>query len=93
VKRTLLKSKAFIRSAKKYIKKSPNMIEDIKETLELLSEDAFHPSLKTHKLKGILEGSWACSVGYDLRIVFEFVLHQDAEAILLEDIGTHDDVY
>jgi addiction module RelE/StbE family toxin len=93
VKRTLLKSKAFIRSAKKYIKKSPNMIEDIKETLELLSEDAFHPSLKTHKLKGILEGSWACSVGYDLRIVFEFVQHQDAEAILLEDIGTHDDVY
>ena len=93
MKRTLLKSKAFIRSAKKYIKKSPNMIEDIKETLELLSEDAFHPSLKTHKLKGILEGSWACSVGYDLRIVFEFVQHQDAEAILLEDIGTHDDVY
>jgi len=93
VKRTLLKSKTFIRSAKKYIKKSPNMIEDIKETLELLSEDAFHPSLKTHKLKGILEGSWACSVGYDLRIVFEFVQHQDAEAILLEDIGTHDDVY
>jgi addiction module RelE/StbE family toxin len=93
VKRTLLKSKAFIRSAKKYIKKSPNMIEDIKETLELLSEDAFHPSLKTHKLKGILEGSWACSVGYDLRIVFEFVQHQDAEVILLEDIGTHDDVY
>ncbi len=93
MKRTLLKSKAFIRSAKKYIKKSPNIIEDIKETLELLSEDAFHPSLRTHKLKGILEGSWACSVGYDLRIVFEFVEHEDAEAILLEDIGTHDDVY
>jgi addiction module RelE/StbE family toxin len=93
VKRALLKSKAFIRSAKKYIKKSPHIVDDIKETLELLSEDAFHPSLKTHKLKGILEGSWACSVGYDLRIVFEFVEHEKAEAILLEDIGTHDDVY
>lgn len=93
MKRALLKSKAFIRSAKKYIKKSPQIVDDIKETLELLSEDAFHPSLKTHKLKGILEGSWACSVGYDLRIVFEFVEHEKAEAILLEDIGTHDDVY
>ena len=93
MKRTLLKSKAFIRSAKKYIKKSPQIVDDIKETLELLSEDAFHPSLKTHKLKGILEGSWACSAGYDLRIVFEFVEHEQTEAILLEDIGTHDDVY
>jgi len=68
VKRELLKSKAFIRSAKKFIKKSPQIIDDLKETLELLSEDAFYPSLKTHKLKGNLEGSWACSAGYDLRI-------------------------
>jgi mRNA-degrading endonuclease YafQ of YafQ-DinJ toxin-antitoxin module len=41
VKRELLKSKAFIRSAKKFIKKSPQIIDDIEETLELLSEDAF----------------------------------------------------
>ncbi|MDM8563053.1 hypothetical protein QUF54_06850 [Candidatus Marithioploca araucensis] len=32
--------------------------------------------------------SWACSAGYDLRFVFEFVQHEGAEAILLEDIGT-----
>ena len=48
MKRELLKSKAFIRSAKKIIKKSPQIIDDIEEILELLSEDAF--SLKTHKL-------------------------------------------
>ncbi|HAI68043.1 MAG TPA: hypothetical protein DCM38_01240 [Gammaproteobacteria bacterium] len=93
MKRELLKSKVFIRSAKKVIKKSPQIIDDIEETLALLSEEAFYPSLKTHKLKGYLEGSWACSAGYDLRIVFEFVQHNEAEAILLEDIGTHDDVY
>ncbi len=91
--RQLLKSKAFIRSAKKIVTKSPDSASDIQMTLVLLSEDAFHPSLKTHKLKGNLEGSWACSAGYDLRMVFEFVQHEDAEAILLEDIGTHDDVY
>ena len=93
MKRELLKSKTFIRSAKKVIKKSPQIIDDIEETLELLSEDAFYSSLKTHKLKGDLEGSWACSAAYDLRIVFEFIQHEEAEAILLEDIGTHDDVY
>jgi len=58
-----------------------------------LSEDAFHPLLKTHKLKGDLEGSWACSISYELRIVFKFVQYKGAEAILLETVGTHEDVY
>jgi len=49
--------------------------------------------LKTHKLKGDLQGSWACSGGYDLRIVFEFVQYQGSEAILLESIGTHEEAY
>ena len=69
------------------------MAEAIRDALAQLSADAFHPTLKTHKLKGNLAGSWACSVEYDLRIVFEFVEHEEAEAILLETIGTHDEVY
>lgn len=56
-------------------------------------EDAFHASLRTHKLKGKLEGSWACSAGYDLRIIFEFVEYEGAETILLETVGTHQEVY
>ena len=93
MKRVLLKSSSFIRSAKRTIRKDSRLAKDIQATLELLSEDAFHPRLKTHKLKGNLEGSWACSVGYDLRIVFEFVQHEGTEAILLETVGTHDEVY
>ena len=45
------------------------------------------------RLKGKLGGSWACSAGYDLRVVFQFVQHKGAEAILLESLGTHDEVY
>jgi len=67
--------------------------EDIRAALELLAEDAFHLQLRTHKLKGKLRGSWACSAGYDLRIVFKYVQHEETEAILLETIGTHDEVY
>lgn len=93
MKRTLLKSRPFIRAAKRTVKKDARLAKDIQATLDLLSEDAFHPRLKTHKLKGNLEGSWACSVGYDLRIVFEFVQHEGTEAILLETVGTHDEVY
>lgn len=66
---------------------------DIQETLRLLSEDAFDSRLRTHKLKGELDGSWACSAGYDLRIVFTFEQPEGEEMILLETIGTHDEVY
>lgn len=69
------------------------MAEDLQVALQLLAEDAFTPALKTHKLKGKLAGSWACSAAYDLRIVFEFVRHEGAEAILLEAVGSHDEVY
>ncbi|WP_328983434.1 type II toxin-antitoxin system RelE/ParE family toxin [Thiorhodovibrio winogradskyi] len=91
--RLLIKSSAFVRTAKRVLKKNPNLAMDIQTTLELLAEDAFHPSLKTHKLKGNLEASWPCSVAYDLRISFEFVKHDEGEAILLEAIGSHDEVF
>lgn len=93
MKRVLLRSNAFMRAAKRLVKKRPDVAEDLRTTLELLSEDAFHPKLKTHKLKGNLEGSLACSAGYDLRILFEFVQHEGAEAMLLQTVGTHDEVY
>jgi mRNA-degrading endonuclease YafQ of YafQ-DinJ toxin-antitoxin module len=65
----------------------------LEAVLELLAEDAFHPSLRTHKLKGKLAKSWASSAGYDLRVVFLLVKHEGKEALLLEAAGTHDEVY
>jgi addiction module RelE/StbE family toxin len=75
------------------VKKRPHDAEGIRATLELLSEDVFDPQLRTHKLKGKLVGSWACSVGYDLRLVFSLVEHEGTEAVLLETVGTHEEVY
>lgn len=82
-----------MRAARRIAKRNPKLTEEIRTTLELLANDAFHPLLRTHKLKGKLEGSWACSAGYDLRIVFEFVQQEGSEAILLETIGSHQEVY
>lgn len=93
MRRLLLRSAAFVRAARRLVKKNPEMGPILHATLESLAEDAFDPALKTHKLKGELAGSWACSAGYDLRIVFEFVQDQGAEAILLQTVGTHDEVY
>lgn len=93
MKRTLIRSSAFVRAAKRIVRKRPDVAEDLRVALELLSEDALDPRLKSHKLKGDLAGSWAASVGYDLRIVFQMVDYERSEAILLQTIGTHDEVY
>lgn len=56
------------------------------------------PSLKSHKLRGDLQGCWACSVTYSIRIVFEVgppevIRGVEAETITLLTVGTHDEVY
>jgi addiction module RelE/StbE family toxin len=93
MRRLLLQSAVFVRVARRLTKKNPQAAPLLQAALEALAEDAFQPALKTHKLKGELAGSWACSVGYDLRIVFEFVQREGDEAILLQSVGTHDEVY
>lgn len=93
MKRALLSSSAFVRAAKKYCKARPEAADDLRSALQLLEADAFHPRLKTHKLSGQLKDSWAASAGHDLRIVFKFVAYVGGEAILLETVGTHDEVY
>lgn len=39
---------------------------------QLFRSDCFNPRLKTHKLKGKLEGFWSFSINYSYRIMFEF---------------------
>jgi len=71
--RTVTWSNAFSRSFKRWMRKRPDMHNDIAEALDLLVVNPFAPQLETHKLKGKLSGSWACSAEYDLHIVFDFV--------------------
>jgi len=93
VRRTLLRSPAFGRDLRRWLKRHPEASPSIEATLQQLSADAAHPSLRAHKLGGSLDGCWACSAGYDLRIVFEYTQHDGQEAILLLALGTHDEVY
>lgn len=93
MKRPLLRSSTFVRAARKAVRKNPQLASDLRLVLARLADDAFHPGLRTHKLKGRLEGSWACSAGYDLRIVFRFVPYEGSEAILLLTVGGHEEVY
>jgi mRNA-degrading endonuclease YafQ of YafQ-DinJ toxin-antitoxin module len=65
--RTLIWTNTFVRALKKVNRTHPHSRQDIEETLRLLVADPFAPQLETHKLKGNLTGSWACSAGHDLR--------------------------
>jgi len=92
--RTLIWSNTFLRAFKRLMRKHPNLRKEVEETLELLMQDPFMPQLETHKLKGKLLGSWACSIGYNFRIIFDFVENkQNENDIFLITMGTHDEVY
>lgn len=89
----LILSNRFKRDSARLIKKNPALKEKLADALLLLSEDIFKPALKTHKLKGELEGLWSSSWGYDLRIIFEMKVRNDEKVIELIAAGSHDEVY
>ena len=93
--RTLIWNNSFKRAFKRFVRKNPQLQEKILATLRTLESDPFTSSLKSHKLSGQLEGLWACSVAYDCRIIFAFREDESIanRAIVLIDIGTHDEVY
>lgn len=84
-----------LRAFKRLVRKNPNLRLLIAETLKKLAEDSFHPSLRTHKLMGDLADIWSCSVDYNYRILFQFVEDSqgNSTAIVLINIGSHDEVY
>lgn len=83
----------FKRAYKKIVKHNPDYQRGIDEGIRNLEKDIFNPSLETHKLSGKLLGSYACSCGYNCRIIFEVEKYKEEKIILLITIGTHDEVY
>ncbi len=93
MKHWLIPAPSFIRASRRFLKKHPASASDLAALLLGLEADPFTPALRTHKLKGALAGSWAASAGYDLRVVFHLAQHQGQPAVILEAIGTHDEIY
>lgn len=52
----------------------------------LFKENCFNPRLKTHKLKGKLNGYWSFSITYSHRGLFEFL---DGDSVAFIDVGDH----
>jgi addiction module RelE/StbE family toxin len=81
--------KTFLRRAKKVLQKNPALKKAYEELYIKLANAPFDPTLHTHALTGELKGKYACSLTYELRVVFK--LHNDIVHLL--DIGSHDEVY
>lgn len=87
--RIIFPSDPFDRKLVRFLKQHRELAVDVKETFRRLETDVFDSKLKTHKLHGNLKDSYACSVNYRYRIVFEF----DDKYVYPDSIGPHDDVY
>ncbi|MFZ1401159.1 MAG: type II toxin-antitoxin system mRNA interferase toxin, RelE/StbE family [Candidatus Promineifilaceae bacterium] len=93
--RELVLTPKFKRAFRKFTRRNAKLQQQIENTLIEMEADVFASALGTHKLSGNLYGLWACSCGYDCRIVFliESGESSEKEVIVLLDIGTHDEVY
>jgi mRNA interferase YafQ len=87
--RKLVPSPKFKRSLRRYLKRNNKFQKQAESTLMLLQGDIVASKLETHPLQGVLADLFACSCGYDCRIIFSL----EDEQIILLDVGTHDEVY
>lgn len=54
---------------------------------KIFRKSPFDSRLKTHKLKGILDGFLVFSIDYQYRIIFEF---RDENTVWFHSVGTHE---
>jgi mRNA-degrading endonuclease YafQ of YafQ-DinJ toxin-antitoxin module len=81
----------FLRQARKFFKKHPDLKSRFVRVLNDLQSDPFQPRLELHPLGGKLAGCQAVDLTPSYRITLTLLIN-DREIILL-DIGGHDKVY
>ena len=91
MKYKLVFPESYIRRARKFLKKHPEIQGQYRKTLELLEFDPYHSSLRLHGLQGNLSGLSSVSINISYRIVLELII--EGNEILLINIGKHDQVY
>lgn len=60
--------------------------KQLKKKLQLLSENPFHPSLRTKRIQGT-DDLFECSVNMSIRIIWYY---EDDRMIILLDVGQYD---
>ena len=88
---TLIYPESYIKRARKFLRKHPEIHGQYRKTFELLELNPKHPSLRLHDLGGRLKGLSSVSINMSYRIVLELEIKEDE--IMLVNVGNHDQVY
>jgi len=88
---TVVTPEQFLRQARKFFRKHPELKPRFSRVVQDLQTDPFQPRLALHPLSGKLSGLHAVSLTYSYRLTLTLLL-ADKEIVLL-DIGSHDEVY
>ena len=78
---------SYIKRARKFLRKHPEIHNQYRKTLEILELDPYHPSLRLHSLEGRLKGLSSVSINMNYRIVLELEIRYNE--IVLANVGSH----
>ena len=81
----------FVRTARKFLRRHPDLEGVFDDVLRQIEADPHAPRLRLHPLQGQHRGKHAVSVTYEYRLVL--ILRLTARDVVLLDVGTHDEVY
>ncbi len=82
---------SYLKRAKKFAKKHPELKQQYLKTLQVLELNPFHPALRLHKLSGRLQYVYSVSINLSYRITIELMIED--EQIIPINVGTHQEVY
>ena len=88
---TLIWTATFERTARRFLRRHPNLAGPFEDVLLQLEEDPRAPKLRLHRLKGNHSDKHAVRLTYSHRIVL--ILKIEKDEIVLLDVGSHDEVY
>ena len=88
---TIVATQHFVRRARKFLKKHPELQDRFTQIIDDLTQDPFAPHLAYHHLGGKLKGVQAISITANYRITLTIAISK--QEIILLDVGSHDDVY
>ena len=87
----LIFTEDYTRSALRFLKRHPELINQYTKTLALLELNPHHPSLRLHALSGRLQGVHSVSINLSYRITLELQIQE--QQIIPLNVGDHEAVY
>lgn len=87
----LIFTESYVKRAKKFAAKHPELLKQYKKTLQLMELNPTHPSLRLHKLEGRLSDYYSVSINMTYRITIDFIIKE--KEIIPVNIGKHDEAY